>query len=93
MDLSIMWPDMGSKGMTIFYHAHPVKFIGIGEMGWWFQHVHRNERYLAPSAGKPVSMCVGREPKMDGCNLCGWEPRIYRCGGSCNMAIRRGGCA
>ena len=76
-----------------FYHTFPVKFLGVGEMGWWFQHTHRQERFLVPSAGKPVSTCVGSKPINQACNLCGFQPLVYKCGDTCRGYITKGGCA
>lgn len=70
----------------LFFHHHPVRFIGVGPMGHWFEHVLTGWRFLMPSGGEAAVRkgwppCFGTRPTFDleECDRCGYKrPRIVK---------------
>lgn len=75
-------PGVGPlDGYPLFWHWHPVRFEGVGPMGWWFTQAS-GERVLVPSDGT-IPVCFGKKPR-DGrspCLRCGWKARRIRYAG------------
>ncbi len=73
MDVRTMRKDQPPlKDHALWYHLHPVKFIGVGPMGTWLQALEGPERYLAQGR------CVARKPFYgpQPCPWCGWTFKV-----------------
>jgi len=80
--------------MSLYLHDMRVEFVTLSSLGTIVKDTY-GERHCVFATGKEAKRCLSekRQAPLPGpCPNCSWEPRVYKCQGSCEMKFRKEGC-